>query len=80
MALTAAKRTSPRSCRNCGLPNGGGVALKGNEHEIDRYPVRLGEDVFDTGYISEAKQEKFFKFLHALKLLIEVHEVAGYQF
>jgi exopolyphosphatase/guanosine-5'-triphosphate,3'-diphosphate pyrophosphatase len=47
--------------------------------EYIRYPIRLGEDVFASGYISEAKQEKFIKFLHALKLLIEVHEVADYQ-
>ena len=47
--------------------------------EYIRYPIRLGEDVFDTGYISEAKQEKFIKFLHALKLLIEVHEVKDFQ-
>jgi len=47
--------------------------------EYIRYPMRLGEDVFDTGYISEAKQERFKKFLHALKLLIEVHDVAAYQ-
>jgi exopolyphosphatase/guanosine-5'-triphosphate,3'-diphosphate pyrophosphatase len=47
--------------------------------EYIRYPIRLGEDVFDTGYISEPKQEKFIKFLHALKLLIEVHEVSDFQ-
>jgi exopolyphosphatase/guanosine-5'-triphosphate,3'-diphosphate pyrophosphatase len=59
--------------------------LEYNQHvtfkkvEYIRYPVRLGEDVFNTGIISDAKQEKFIKFLHALKLLIEVHEVADYQ-
>ena len=47
--------------------------------EYIRYPMRLGEDVFDTGHISKAKQQKFIKFLHALKLLIEVHEVQAYQ-
>lgn len=47
--------------------------------EYIRYPMRLGEDVFDTGYISPAKQQKFIKFLHALKLLLEVHEVRAYQ-
>lgn len=44
--------------------------------EYVRYPLRLGEDVFATGTISEKKQEKFIKFLHALKLLMEVHDVA----
>nr|WP_234462521.1 phosphatase [Adhaeribacter terrigena] len=59
--------------------------LEYNQHvtfkkvEYIRYPMRLGEDVFDTGYISEPKQEKFIKFLHALKLLLEVHEVQAYQ-
>ncbi|AHJ98223.1 Ppx/GppA phosphatase family protein [Hymenobacter swuensis] len=44
--------------------------------EYVRYPLRLGEDVFATGQISEKKQAKFIKFLHALKLLMEVHDVA----
>src|SRR5690606_21802462 len=42
-------------------------------------PMRLGEDVFDSGQISKPKQEKFLKFMEALKLLIEVHEVKAYQ-
>ncbi|OUJ69474.1 Ppx/GppA phosphatase family protein [Hymenobacter crusticola] len=46
--------------------------------EYVRYPMRLGEDVFATGEISPAKADKFFKFLHSLKLLMEVHEVAHY--
>jgi exopolyphosphatase/guanosine-5'-triphosphate,3'-diphosphate pyrophosphatase len=46
--------------------------------EYVRYPMRLGEDVFATGEISPAKQDKFFKLLHALKLLMEVHDVAHY--
>ncbi|QDA62672.1 phosphatase [Hymenobacter jejuensis] len=46
--------------------------------EYVRYPMRLGEDVFATGRLSEAKQEKFFKFLNSLKLLMEVHDVAHY--
>lgn len=44
--------------------------------EYVRYPLRLGEDVFATGTISDKKQEKFIKFLHALRLLMEVHDVA----
>ena len=44
--------------------------------EYIRYPLRLGEDVFATGRISEKKQAKFIKFLHALRLLMEVHDVA----
>jgi len=38
--------------------------------------MRLGEDVFASGEISPPKAEKFVKFLHALKLLMEVHGVA----
>lgn len=44
--------------------------------EYVRYPLRLGEDVFATGEIPQAKADKFVKFLHALKLLMEVHEVS----
>ncbi|RZL06293.1 MAG: phosphatase [Hymenobacter sp.] len=44
--------------------------------EYVRYPLRLGEDVFATGEIPPAKANKFVKFLHSLKLLMEVHEVS----
>ncbi|RNI27431.1 phosphatase [Rufibacter immobilis] len=43
--------------------------------EYIRYPMRLGEDVFATGLISRPKAEKFMKLLHALHLLMQVHEV-----
>jgi exopolyphosphatase/guanosine-5'-triphosphate,3'-diphosphate pyrophosphatase len=46
--------------------------------EYVRFPMRLGEDVFASGEISPAKEEKFVKFLHSLKLLMEVHDVAHY--
>lgn len=46
--------------------------------EYVRFPMRLGEDVFATGEISPAKEERFVKFLHSLKLLMEVHDVAHY--
>ncbi|QHL86654.1 phosphatase [Nibribacter ruber] len=46
--------------------------------EYIRYPMRLGEDVFASGIISKKKSEKFIKLLHALKLLLEVHEVQDY--
>jgi exopolyphosphatase/guanosine-5'-triphosphate,3'-diphosphate pyrophosphatase len=44
--------------------------------EYVRYPMRLGEDVFANGEITPRKADKFVKFLHSLKLLLEVHEVA----
>ena len=46
--------------------------------EYVRFPMRLGEDVFAIGEISPAKEEQFVKFLHSLKLLMEVHGVAHY--
>jgi exopolyphosphatase/guanosine-5'-triphosphate,3'-diphosphate pyrophosphatase len=46
--------------------------------EYVRFPMRLGEDVFATGEISQPKEDQFVKFLHSLKLLMEVHGVAHY--
>jgi exopolyphosphatase/guanosine-5'-triphosphate,3'-diphosphate pyrophosphatase len=46
--------------------------------EYIRYPIKFGEDVFTTGIITPEKEERFTKFLHALKLLMEVHEVSHY--
>jgi exopolyphosphatase/guanosine-5'-triphosphate,3'-diphosphate pyrophosphatase len=46
--------------------------------EYIRYPMRFGEDVFNTGLISDRKKQKFIKFMHALRLLLEVHEVDHY--
>jgi exopolyphosphatase / guanosine-5'-triphosphate,3'-diphosphate pyrophosphatase len=46
--------------------------------EYLRYPIKFGDDVFTTGIISKAKEERFTKFLHALKLLMEVHDVSHY--
>ncbi|MDX5442542.1 MAG: phosphatase, partial [Hymenobacteraceae bacterium] len=46
--------------------------------EYIRYPIRFGEDVFNHGYISKPKEEKFLKLMHAFKLLLEVHDVDHY--
>ena len=46
--------------------------------EYVRFPMRLGEDVFAIGRISPSKEEQFVKFLHSLRLLMEVHGVAHY--
>ena len=46
--------------------------------EYIRYPIRFGEDVFNTGYISEFKIQKFIKLMHACQLLLDVHEVNHY--
>ena len=43
--------------------------------EYVRYPIRFGEDVFNSGYISDVKIEKFIKLLKAFQLLLDVHDV-----
>ncbi len=43
--------------------------------EYVRYPLRLGEDVFATGRIGERRAEKLYQFLHAMQLLMRVHDV-----
>ncbi|MBC5992353.1 Ppx/GppA phosphatase family protein [Pontibacter cellulosilyticus] len=55
------------------LNQNGNVIFK--KIEYIRYAIRFGEDVFNTGYISEYKIEKFIKLLRALQLLIDVHDV-----
>ncbi|WP_089320620.1 Ppx/GppA phosphatase family protein [Pontibacter ummariensis] len=46
--------------------------------EYVRYAIRFGEDVFNTGYISEVKVDKFLKLLKAFQLLLDVHDVEHY--
>lgn len=46
--------------------------------EYIRFPLRLGHDVFTSGKISLASQEKFRKLMKAYKLLIELYEVHDY--
>jgi len=40
-----------------------------------RFPLRLGEEVFEDGIISEKKAEKFIDTIKAFKLLAKVYEV-----
>lgn len=47
--------------------------------EYLRYPLRLGEDVFDSGIISKTKMEKFVKLMLSFKLLFEVFEVVDFK-
>ncbi|WP_299823280.1 phosphatase [uncultured Pontibacter sp.] len=58
------------------LNQNGNVIFK--KIEYIRYAIRFGEDVFNTGYISEYKIEKFVKLLRALQLLLDVHDVNHY--
>lgn len=46
--------------------------------EYLRYPIRLGEDVFQSKTISAAKIEKFEKMLNAFKTMFEVFEVKAF--
>ncbi len=46
--------------------------------EYVRFPIRLGQDVFDLGLIGYEKKEKFFKLMQAYKNLIDLYEVTDY--
>ncbi len=58
------------------LENGNGLKVKKNT--LVRVPLRLGEDVFDKGYISDKKIEKLIKTMKAFRLLMDVFEVEDY--
>ena len=46
--------------------------------EYLRFPLRLGQDVFSEGRITEAAQAKFIKLMQAFKILIDLYEVDDY--
>jgi len=48
------------------------------KNTLVRVPVRLGEDVFERGEISQAKLEKLIKSMQAFKLLMDVFDVQDY--
>ena len=43
-----------------------------------RIPLRLGEDVFETGSISQTKEENMVKTMHAFKMLMDVYKPLDY--
>ena len=43
-----------------------------------RIPLRLGEDVFETGSISPVKEENMVKTMHAFKMLMDVYKPLDY--
>lgn len=47
--------------------------------ELIRYPLRLGEDAFLKGYITEATINKLVKVMRAFRELIEAYEVISYR-
>ena len=46
--------------------------------EYVRFPLRLGRDVFKYNKIGPDKEDKFFRLMHAFKLLIDLYEVDDY--
>ncbi|MCC5921730.1 MAG: phosphatase [Cyclobacteriaceae bacterium] len=46
--------------------------------EYVRFPLRLGNDVFKFGQISDTNKERFLKLMHAFKILIDLYEVNDY--
>jgi exopolyphosphatase/guanosine-5'-triphosphate,3'-diphosphate pyrophosphatase len=58
------------------IENGNGLKVKKNT--LVRVPIRLGEDVFDKGYISVEKSDKLIKAMKAFRLLMDVFEVEDY--
>jgi exopolyphosphatase/guanosine-5'-triphosphate,3'-diphosphate pyrophosphatase len=46
--------------------------------EYVRFPLRLGQDVFTKGEISESSKAKFLKLMQAFKILIDLYEVDDY--
>src|SRR6185503_7616993 len=47
--------------------------------ELIRIPLRLGEDVFQTGRISSRRCQRFLKTMQAFKLLIDVFDVTAFR-
>lgn len=53
-------------------------ALSFKKLEYIRFPLRLGEEVFKTGYISEPTISRFNNLMHSFKLLLDLYEVQGF--
>lgn len=47
--------------------------------EFIRLPIRLGDDVFRTGKISQEKAEQLLKGLQAFKNIMEIHDIYSYR-
>jgi exopolyphosphatase/guanosine-5'-triphosphate,3'-diphosphate pyrophosphatase len=56
-----------------------GKKVKYSKEELIRMPIRLGEDVFNSGEISNLKQKKLFSALKGFKHLIDAYEVNAYR-
>ncbi len=58
------------------LTNNNEVSFKNIEYV--RFPLRLGEEVFEKQYISDSKQAQILKLMQVFKLLMDLHEVDDY--
>lgn len=58
------------------INNDGKITFK--KVEYVRFPLRLGKDVFHHQSISSLNKGKFFKLMHAFKLLVDLYEVDDY--
>jgi exopolyphosphatase/guanosine-5'-triphosphate,3'-diphosphate pyrophosphatase len=47
--------------------------------EYIRFPLRLGQDVFSTGRISEETEEKFIRLMSAYRMLLDLYEVSAFR-
>ncbi|HDP76158.1 MAG TPA: exopolyphosphatase [Bacteroidales bacterium] len=50
-----------------------------SKSSLVRVPIRLGEDAFSIGYISEHRAQKLLKTMVAFKNLMEAHDVVAYR-
>ena len=62
----------------CNVYNEGGI-VSYRKAELTRVPLRLGEDAFLLGKISDEKIEKLITSMKAFKHLIEIHEPYDYK-
>ncbi|HLQ99825.1 MAG TPA: hypothetical protein VK102_05570 [Sphingobacterium sp.] len=49
-----------------------------HKHTLLRVPIRLGNDVFIQGYISDKKVRKMVQTMHAFHLLMKIYDVSTY--
>ena len=59
------------------IPEGDHMSIK--KALLTRVPLRLGEDVFSTGSISESKEQQFLHTMHAFSRLIKAYNVKDYR-
>lgn len=59
------------------VENGDSVVFR--KSSLIRMPIRLGEDAFETGIISEARIQKLIKTMIAYRNLMEVEDVVAYR-